>query len=75
MSDPIKVLSQHNICRRGEDESVQMLAPVVIGQAIDAACDELERLRMIEAAARNLVAMKGRHNTAAAYAYLVEVLA
>ena len=75
MSDTVKVLRQHNIWRRGVDESVQMLAPSVIGQAIDAACDELERLRMIETAARNLVAMKGRYNTAAAYAYLVEVLA
>ena len=75
MSDPVKVLRQYNIWRRGTDESVPMLEPVVIGKAIDAVCDEVERLRMIESAARNLVTMKGRHNTAAAYAYLVEVLA
>jgi hypothetical protein len=75
MSDPVKVLRQYNIWRRGTDESVPMLAPVEIGKAIDAVCDEVERLRMIESAARNLVAMQGRRNTAAAYAYLVEELA
>ena len=74
MSDPVSVLRQYNIWRRGTDESVPLLAPVVIGVAIDAACDELVRLRGIEAAARNLVAVKGRHHTAAAYAYLVEAL-
>jgi hypothetical protein len=75
MSDPVKVLRQYNIWRRGTDESVPMLAPVEIGKAIDAVCDEVERLRMIESAARNLVAMKGHKNTSFAYGYLVEALA
>ncbi len=36
--------------------------------------DEIERLREIESAAKNLVAQKGRHNTQIAYERLVEVL-
>jgi hypothetical protein len=35
---------------------------------------EVARLRAIEAAARNLVAQKGRHHTELAYQRLVEVL-
>ena len=43
-------------------------------QAIDAAVDMIERLEQIEAAAQNLVKMKGRHNTEIAYQRLVVAL-
>lgn len=36
--------------------------------------DEIDRLRAIEAAARNLVKVKGRHHAEIAYQKLVEVL-
>lgn len=36
--------------------------------------DEIDRLRTIEAAARNLVKVKGRHNSEIAYQRLVEAL-
>jgi hypothetical protein len=42
--------------------------------AIDAAVEMIERLEQIEAAAQNLVKMKGRHNTEIAYQRLVAVL-
>ena len=40
----------------------------------DEAADEIERLQKIEAAAKNLVAVKGRHHSEQAYAKLVEAL-
>lgn len=42
--------------------------------AIEADKRELERLRRIESAARNLIAQRGRHNTEIAYGRLVEAL-
>ena len=51
MSDPVEVLQQYNLWRRGGDESAPMLAPALIGEAIDLAIDEITRLREIEAAA------------------------
>lgn len=36
--------------------------------------DEIDRIRTIEAAARNLVKVKGRHHAETAYQKLVEVL-
>ena len=36
--------------------------------------EELERLRKIEAAAKNLIAQKGRHNTEQAYRKLEEAM-
>lgn len=36
--------------------------------------DEISRLREIEAAARNLIARKGRHHTEQAYALLAALL-
>lgn len=38
------------------------------------AAEEVERLRRIELAARNLVAQRGRHNTEIAYSRLVDAL-
>ena len=43
-------------------------------KAIDAAVEMIERLEQIEAAAQNLVKMKGRHNTEIAYQRLVDAL-
>ena len=43
-------------------------------EAIDAAIEMIERLEQIEAAAQNLVKMKGRHNTEIAYQRLVDAL-
>ena len=40
----------------------------------NAAADEIERLRLIEAAAWELIAQKGRHHTEIAYKKLEEVL-
>ena len=46
----------------------------MIGEAIDAAVEMIERLKEIESAAQNLVKMKGRHNTEIAYQRLVAAL-
>ena len=43
-------------------------------EVVTEAIDEIERLRLIETAARNLIAQKGRHNTEIAYKKLEEVL-
>ena len=48
--------------------------PREIGEAIDAAVEMIERMERIEAAAQNLVKMKGRHNTEIAYQRLVAAL-
>lgn len=52
-----------------EDESKPMGSTESV-----ALSDELKRLRNIEAAAKNLVAQKGRHNTQIAYERLVIAL-
>lgn len=52
----------------GESKPMGSTKPVAIQ-------NELARLRNIEAAAKNLVAQKGRHNTQVAYERLVAVLA
>jgi len=44
------------------------------GELMAEAADELARLTEIEAAARNLVAQKGRHNTEIAYKKLEGLL-
>lgn len=72
MSDPIDILKHYNAWRRGGEGD--MPAPAEIGLAIDAAIGEILRLREVEAAARNLVAVKGRHHSAIAYQRLAEVL-
>lgn len=53
--DALKILRQHNIWRRGDDEDLPMLPPDLIGHAIDAAIEELTRLRKIEEAAVRVV--------------------
>jgi hypothetical protein len=67
------ILRQFNEWRRG-DEDIPQFDPREIGAAIDAAVEMIERLEQIEAAAQNLVKMKGRHNTEIAYQRLVAVL-
>ena len=67
------ILRQFNEWRRG-DEDIPQPDPREIGEAIDAAVEMIERLEQIEAAAQNLVKMKGRHNTEIAYQRLVAVL-
>lgn len=41
--DPLPILREYNAWRRGGDGP--MPAPEVIGRAIDAMCDDMERLR------------------------------
>jgi hypothetical protein len=67
------ILRQFNEWRRG-DEDIPQFDPRDIGEAIDAAVKMIERLEQIEAAAQNLVKMKGRHNTEIAYQRLVAAL-
>jgi hypothetical protein len=71
------ILRQFNVWRRGDYAPSEQPAPpdpCEIGEAIDAAVEMIERLEQIEAAAQNLVKMKGRHNTEIAYQRLVAVL-
>jgi hypothetical protein len=63
-------LRQYNRWRRG-DESVPMPHPKALGELIERAADRLE---VLEAAARNLVEQKGRHNTEVAYKRLAELV-
>ena len=70
-------LRQFNEWRRGDYEPSEQPAPPdprEIGEAIDAAVEMIERMERIEAAAQNLVKMKGRHNTEIAYQRLVAAL-
>jgi len=46
--------------------------PANIGEAIDETIAEVLRLRKIETAARNLIAVKGRHNSEIAMNRLIE---
>lgn len=68
------ILRQFNAWRRDLDDKFEQPDPREIGEAIDAAVEMIERLEQIEAAAQNLVKMKGRHNTEIAYQRLVAVL-
>ena len=66
------ILRQFNEWRR--DTSNWPPSPMLIEKAIDAAIAMIDRLEQIEAAAQNLVRMKGRHNTEIAYQRLVDAL-
>jgi len=68
------LLRQYNQWRRGNLEGQPQPDPREIGEAIDAAIEMIERMERIEAAAQNLVKMKGRHNTEIAYQRLVDAL-
>lgn len=68
------ILRQFNEWRRGEDETQPMPDPREIGLAIDAAIEMIEQVGRVEAAAKDLVRMKGRHNTEIAYRRLVAAL-
>ena len=68
------ILRQFNEWRRGEDETQPMPDPREIGLSIDAAIEMIEQVGRVEAAAKDLVRMKGRHNTEIAYRRLVAAL-
>lgn len=68
------ILRQFNEWRRGEDETQPMPDPREIGLAIDAAIEMIEQVGRVEAAAKDLVRMKGRNNTEIAYMRLVAAL-
>ena len=70
MSDPVEFLTQYNAWRRGAE--IDQPEPKIIGEAIDAVLEEVLRLRIIEAAARSLIAKNGLLNTSLAYKRLVE---
>ena len=67
------ILRQFNKWLRGNKDDPQ-LESREINQAINAAIEMIERMERIEAAAQNLVKMKGRHNTEIAYQRLVAAL-
>ena len=68
-------LRRYNEWRRTDDRyGMPYPDPREIGEAIDAAVEMIERMERIEAAAQNLVKMKGRHNTEIAYQRLVAAL-
>ena len=56
--------------RRHDDDRLYHEADVLMSEA----ADEIPRLRKIEAAAKNLIAQKGRHHTEQAYKLLEESL-
>ena len=68
------LLRQFNEWRRDFDDKIEQPDTREISEAIDAAVEMIERLEQIEAAAQNLVKMKGRHNTEIAYQRLVVAL-
>ena len=67
-------LRQFNGWRRDFDDKFEQPDPHEVSEAIDAAIEMIERMERIEAAAQNLVKMKGRHNTEIAYQQLVAAL-
>jgi len=67
-------LRQFNGWRRDFDDKFEQPGPHEVSEAIDAAIEMIERMERIEAAAQNLVKMKGRHNTEIAYQRLVDAL-
>lgn len=74
---PIEVaatLRQFNGWRRDFEDKFEQPDSREISEAIDAAIEMIERMERIEAAAQNLVKMKGRHNTEIAYQRLVDAL-
>lgn len=66
------ILRQFNEWRRGGD--IEQPGPLAVGEAIDAAIKMIEQVGRVEAAATDLVRMKGRHNTEIAYRRLVAAL-
>lgn len=56
------------------DDLHSLSGPNKYATAMSRAADELERLRTIEAAAKNLAAVKGRHHTEIAYKRLEATL-
>ena len=67
--DFVAILEAHNRWRRGGDTA--QVSPVVLGQAIDQAVAETNRLRAVEVLVNNLIDQHGRYNTQLAYDRLV----
>ena len=67
-------LQHFNDWRRGHHDDTAQPDPREIGEAIDAAIEMIEQVGRVEAAAKDLVRMKGRHNTEIAYRRLVAAL-
>ena len=67
-------LQHFNEWRRGHHDDTAQPDPREIGEAIDAAIEMIEQVGRVEAAAKDLVRMKGRHNTEIAYRRLVAAL-
>ena len=61
------ILRHYNLWRRGNLEGMPQPDPREIGEAIDAAIEMIEKAGRIEAAALNLVKVKGRHHSEIAY--------
>jgi len=71
MNDCIETLKKYNEWRRGAD--IAQPCPREICNAIDAVIAEMTNLRRVEKAARNMVAVRGRHNSEIAMRELIEV--
>lgn len=68
------LLRQFNAWLRGDRYDIAAPTTREMGEAIDAALEMIERLEQIEAAAQNLVKMKGQHNTEIAHQRLVAAM-
>ena len=73
LNEVTSILRQFNKWLLGNTGGPQ-LESHMIRKAIGEAVEMIERLEQIEAAAQNLVKMKGRHNTEIAYQRLVAAL-
>lgn len=73
MTHYVETLRTHNLWRRGAE--IPMVDPSILGEAIDTLLAEVDRLRLIESAAANLIKQRGRYNTEIAYNRLAALFA
>lgn len=66
------LLRLHNQWRRGGESVPQMLDQKILGEAIDVAISAIADRSDLMSSVKNLIDMKGRHNTEIAYRKLVE---
>ena len=72
MNDNVEILRRYNRWRRGQalwSATADLPDPRVVGEAIDAACDEIERLRAELDVARSELAVSVGHLSRLANAY------
>ena len=72
MNDNVEILRRYNRWRRGQalwSATADLPDPRVVGEAIDAACDEIERLRAELDVARSELAVSVGHLSRLAEAY------